>query len=149
MKKRNPTSYLIAATALLCFGGSCRNETAKPQQRVQAEGIDAAPDSESYLLEVEEYAAFKVGKKKHDILSELHWKGNVEEIAEIEGKVVTAISYGLYGGPHSEDPRAAVVWAIFVDDKFDKFVEPPQWGRMPYRMGDHRRLLKAFQAAPV
>lgn len=111
--------------------------------------IDAELTSANYLLTPEDYDEFRPGRPKDEILKALQWWGNFEEATEYKGKSVSAISYGLFGGPFSD--RGIAIWAIFVDDKFEKFVRWPEWddGPLKIKIGDHRMLIRAVESEPV
>ena len=61
--------------------------------------------SADYMLSDEDYDVFRPGKSKDEILGGLHWRGNLEMATEHKGCIVCAISYGVFGGPFSQDPR--------------------------------------------
>jgi hypothetical protein len=100
------------------------------------------------LLSPKDYETFRPGRSKDDILKDVQWRGNFEMATEYKGKIVSAISFGLFGGPFSSDGGDSV-WAIFADDKFQKFVRWPVWGDEPIKVGDFRRLIRAVESEPV
>lgn len=105
--------------------------------------------SADYVLSASDFDAFFPGRPKDELLKDLEWKGNLEMAAEIGANSVCAISYGLFGGPFSSDPRAEVIWAIFIDDKFVKFVGLPDWSNFPIEVGDFSNLVQAVESDAV
>ena len=116
--------------------------------------------SAHYCLDPGDFKAFRPGRLKTDILKDVQWRGDLEEATEYKGKSVSAIIYGLLGGPYS---HGDVVWAVFVDDKFEKFV---QWPKRevevvvdkngerhshvkPIKIGDFRHLIRAVESEPI
>lgn len=94
---------------------------------------DADPASAHYLLSAVDLEKFQPGGTKREILEGLNWRGNFSFATEDQGTSVTAISFGLTREKYSEskdivrsaDGADEVVWAVFIDDKFVKFVSPP------------------------
>lgn len=117
------------------------------ESRNEDRHVDAELASTTYLLGPEDYEKFQPGKSKGDILEDVQWRGNFEMATEFKGNSISAISYGVFGGPFSGG--GDIVWAIFVDDKFQKFVEWPEWGEGPIKIGDFRRLIRAAESEPL
>lgn len=105
--------------------------------------------SSTYLLSPDDVANFRSGRLKDEILNNVHWRGNFEMATEYEGHEVCAISFGLFGGIFGDDSRGITLWAVFVDDKFQKFVKWPEWNEKPLKVGEFRELLGAMQGEPV
>ena len=85
-------------------------------------------DSASYCLVPGDLDRFQPGRAKNDILKDVKWRGVLYMAAQHDGRVVCAIVYELLPGG-AYDNGGVCVWAIFVDDKFVKFVKQPQ--RLP------------------
>jgi hypothetical protein len=107
------------------------------------------PSSSDYVLSAGDVEQFRSGRPKDEILEDVHWRGNFEMGTEHDGHDVCAISFGLFGGPFGEDPRGTIVWAVFVDDKFQKFVEWPEGNEEPLKVGEFSELILALQGKPV
>ncbi|MGO8690553.1 MAG: hypothetical protein ACLQLG_13100 [Thermoguttaceae bacterium] len=129
--------------------------------RGKTSNLHTKPASADYCLDASDIEKFRPERSKNDILKDVQWGGDFEEATEYEGKNVSAISYGLFGGPYRVGGRA--VWAIFVGDKFKKFVRWPEWDQeeviddsgkrrsraKPIKIGDFRRLIRAVESKPV
>ena len=114
----------------------------------QEQHAENEPASADYRLESADCEKFQPGRPKDDVLEDVQWRGNLEMAAEYNGKSVSAISYGILGGPFASG-GGDVVWALFVDDKFEKFVEWPEWGGGPIKVGDFDELVRAVESEPV
>ena len=115
-------------------------------------GVRAEQQSASALLSSSDYAAFAPGRSKTEILNKLNWRGNFQTATKYKGKSVTAISYGLHGGPLSSN--GCEIWAVFIDDKFERFVKPPpgdpEWAKTPrFEIGDFGYLIRATESDAV
>jgi len=70
---------------------------------------------------------------------------------EFHESTIAAISYGLNGGPLNND--GSEIWAIFVDDHFEKFVRPPagdpEWGSKGIEVGDFTWLISSVNAKSI
>jgi hypothetical protein len=129
--------------ALSCFHGCREASGGKEDKSAQAD-----PPSANYLIESNDYQAFRAGRSMDDILKEIQWRGNFQEAGEHKGNRIYAISYGLLGGPFKSG-GGTVVWAIFVNEKFEKIVDWPDWDGKPIEIGDHRRLIKATESEAI
>jgi hypothetical protein len=109
----------------------------------------AEPTSADYLLSPGDVENFRSGRLKGEILGDIHWRGNFEMGTQYDGHDVCAISFGLFGGPFGEDPRGTILWAVFVDDKFQKFVKLPEGSEKPLKVGEFRELILALHGEPV
>jgi len=68
----------------------------------------------------------------------------------LDGRGVSAISFGIFGGPHDDThPAGGVICAIFVDDKFEKFIRWPHRPKKPMAIGDFSWLIEALDAPEV
>ncbi|MEX0702039.1 MAG: hypothetical protein WD069_08080 [Planctomycetales bacterium] len=128
-------------------GGGAGADAAAPQ--AQPEKEPARLQSADYVLVPADYEKFRKGRPMEEILKDLHWWGNFAEAGEIEGKNVSAISFGLFGGP-SQLPHGMFVWAIFVDGRFEKFVRwPDSPPGLTAKVGEHPRLVQGYKAEAV
>jgi hypothetical protein len=135
----------------------CGRTFSEPEQhaptsnRINGDGLEEnmsdKESSGSYVLEPEDYDKFQPGRPKGEILTDIHFYGNYEMGTTYEGKRVEAISFGLLGGPFSN--IGDIVWAVFIDDKFQKFVQWPEWGVNPVKLGDFERLIRAVNSDPI
>lgn len=102
---------------------------------------------------------FRPGRPMIDIMAEIQWRGNFEQAVELGSGSLTAISYTLLPLDSRRGKGGEVVWAIFRDEKFEKFVAWPKWDMelvehegnrwsraRPIRLGDFLRLLNADQS---
>ncbi len=107
--------------------------------------------SASCLLAPADYAKFSPGKSKKEILQDLQWRGNFEMSTRHDGHDICAIDYGINGGFLSDND--ADVWAIFIDGKFEKFVEPPAWDKAwdntKLKIGNFDWLIRATESPSV
>ena len=161
-------SVLTVALIAGCTGANDKKPEGRKMDRKNAVGPRSERASPNRLLCGNDYEAFRPGRLKRAILGDVQWRGNFEMACEHQGKSVSAISYGLLASDCSEglerDANAEkdVVWAIFVDDKFVKFVEWPPSEMEEYdyegtkasrpkaiRVGDCRCLIRAAEGKPV
>ena len=120
--------------------------------------------SAHYCLKAGDIEKFRPGRSKSDILNDTQWRGDFEAAAEYQGDSVSAIYYGLFGGPRRAGGSS--VYAIFIDDKFEKFVQWPGWDKQelvetvddygqrrshpkPIKTGNFRCLIRLVESAPV
>ena len=102
----------------------------------------------SYVLSAEDYGTFVPGGERDEILAALHSKGNFEMSAVIDEQEVTGISFGIVSTPF--DGPGQLLWAVFIDGKFSKFVKwPANWTKDPIPVGDFSRLVAAMDAEAV
>jgi hypothetical protein len=73
-------------------------------------------------LDLTEMQSFRPGRSKAEILKEIHWVGNFEMATEDHGKTLAAMSFNVCV---EDQVFGDFLWAIFVDDKFVKFVDSP------------------------
>lgn len=104
--------------------------------------------SADYILSDEDLSAFQKGRLKEDILADVHWCGNLDMATLYDGKAISGIGYGVFGGPFSDDPRGKYVWAIFIDDKFEKFIVP-DFDTKKRKFGDFNNLIRAVAAESI
>jgi len=121
--------------------------------RVQAIGNGSGKSdhdviSADYVLKDEDLSAFQKGRLKNEILDDVHGYGNLDMATLYNGKAILGIGYGIFGGPFSsDDPRGKYVWAIFIDDKFEKLIVAE--AKYPKKFGDFDSLIQAIEADPI
>ena len=104
---------------------------------------------------------FRSGRARREILEDLHWRGVAVEMIDCNGTEICAITYNVDPDGPEGMHCGVTVHAIFVDNKFVKFI---QWltdpedvplagsGRpvlRPLKVGDCLRLTRAVEAIPV
>ena len=151
------SNFRLLILAVFCVSAGCvaNNENqAKDAGSKQKDAPRVHEDGRSIsaLVVSADYRVFQPGRSKTEILNELRWRGNLEMAAEYKGTSISAIDFGLHGGPFSGD--GGEIWAIFVDDKFEKFVEPPPgdpaWSERPrIEIGDFGYLFSAAKSKSV
>jgi hypothetical protein len=162
-----PVLQPIAPLALLflCVVGCAEPSGTKPgnghMDREDTSSVPTKLASAHRLLGPNDIKAFRPGRSKADILNDVQWRGNFEEATAYKGKSISAISYALASeSPENEGPD--VLWAIFINDNFEKFVQWPKgetevidykgtpWSRpKPSKVGDFGRLIRAADSPPV
>ena len=68
--------------------------------RGKTSNLHTKPASADYCLDASDIEKFRPERSKNHILKDVQWGGDFEEATEYEGKNVSAISYGLFGGPY-------------------------------------------------
>ncbi len=125
-KKRR---IILGQTALLALMFTCLAGCSEPNDkksggeqvdRGKTSSLNTELTSAHNCLDVGELEKFRPGRPKRDILKDIQWRGHFLMASTYKGKSVCAIAYKVL----SDDPSSGeeVVWAIFVDDKFVKFV---------------------------
>ena len=119
-------------------------------EREEQEGQTKAEiASVDYFLGPEDFKKFIPGRSRDEILKDVQWRGNFEMATEYHGDEVSAISFGLFGGVFGSDSRGTILWAIFVGDKFQKFVKWPERNEKPEKLSEFSVLLRAVEGEPV
>lgn len=149
---------LLALIAVYCLGCSA---DAPPASKSRKIGEDAECLSENRLLSRSKFGSFQKGRLLDAVLNDVRFSGNFEMAARHDGKWISAISYALFSVDARND-GGEVVWAIFVDDRFEKFVRWPKWEMVdvtvdgavrsrPKRMnvGNFDRLIRALQSPAI
>lgn len=106
-------------------------------------------------ISVADLAKFKKGRTKSDVLKDVQWRAGYVRAGKCDGEAVMAVTYTLLADP-ADLRRHETYHAIFVDGKFEKFIEwlPDEMEEVPYRgtvwrrpkptkVGDCRWLIKA------
>ena len=161
------SSYIAIALTCALLSGCAETGGAEPAKKQSANQIDPDVPSGHRILSARDIAEFKPGRSTDEILKSIQWRGNFEMGCEHNGKGLVAISYGLTREDYLKSPSIVlspeseeeVVWAIFVGDKFVKFVEWPEWLSNPAlgnkaegthtTIGDYDRLTKALESKPL
>lgn len=130
----------------------------------QSGDVQTSPEqmSVSWLLAYEEWQLFQKGKNAELILEDIQWRGNFEEAAQLSDKVVSTINFGVLPAEVSEGDERDSVLAVFIEGKFDKFVQPPACEMetvdfegtpasriKPRKISDTSRLEKAVASSPL
>jgi hypothetical protein len=117
--------------------------------------------STSFYLTGGDLGEFRPGRRKHEVLRNVQWRGHFDMATTCDGKPVVTITYELLAEPQRSD-RGKVVTAIFVNDRFVKFIswlpgdmeevdyEGTKWRRpKPNKLGDCTSLVRAMKAEPL
>lgn len=144
---RRAAGLALVTSILPCVGPPAAAQD--PQTRlVTPPPVDAAADSASDELNVDELDLFRPGRPMDEILRELRWRGNFEMAAEVDGKPVAAVSFTVRPVRRTEVGEG--VWAVFVADRFEKFVKPePRDHKHSIPIGTFPPLRAASGAPPV
>jgi hypothetical protein len=78
-------------------------------------------DSVSAEFHISQIDKFLQGRPMDEILRDLHWAGNFEMATEQNGKTLAVISFDIR--PTKPCRYNKTLWAVFVDDRFVKFVD--------------------------
>ena len=167
-------SFLHLATLMFACLEGCGKVADKDLGGGQAQGGDkgelakklSSMNSANWYLGVGDLDEFQAGRSKSALLRDVQWRGWLYMAAEYKGKTVSEIMYSLL----SDDPSrhtGVSAYAIFVDDKFVKFVKPPPvlpgdqeivgysksgapFSRpKPLKAGDDRFLIRAMDSEAV
>lgn len=138
---------LIIGTSLSGCG-DLKNREPLRMANVKADSEDMDPDaiSADYILSDKDLSVFQIGRLKQEILDDIHGVGNLDMACLRNEKEIGAIGYGVFGGPFSDDSRGNYVWAIFIDDKFEKLVVPEF--KKPTTLGNFDSLEQAIKSEP-
>ena len=121
----------------------------------------ASGNSANHYLLAADLDKFQVGRSKAELLEDLQWRGEFLMTSEHQGQSVTVIMYDVMP-LHVERTSGVSAWAVFVDNKFAKFVDHqrllpedkvyvrPNDGRpKPLKAGDDRYLVRAINDDPL
>ncbi len=113
----------------------------------QAQGLDRHPindDGQPKVLSIHrllgrsDYEEFRAGRSKIQILSSVQWRGNFEMGCRDNSNKIYGISFEFFSNRPTE-AWGEPAWAIFVNEKFVKFVRWPKRKmkdvRVPYKGG--------------
>jgi hypothetical protein len=141
---------LGAACISGCVAKSENEQNSESTNQTDSHAARDGRPSASALLTPADYAVFQTGKTKTEILKALQWRGNFLMATEYKGQAVSAIRYGVCGGPFADGGDE--IWAVFADDKFVKFVRTPEWPKTwekRIEIGDFSWLIRAVDAGAV
>jgi hypothetical protein len=132
---------------------------------------DAAPANRStdlpsghYLLLPDDLKHFQPGRATDDVLKDVRWRGNFKLASDFDGHAVSGIYFevAFLEGQKEAGSDGEALYAIFVDDKFVKFVRwfPDEMIQIPYEgstrsefkpitIGDIDWLIRAGEAKPA
>jgi hypothetical protein len=170
-------SILLVLT-LAGLGGCTRSNDEKPVAARAGQGNERVDQGKSSVARAEASSAncyltdrdfnkFRSGRSMDDVLKDVQFRGNFDAAAIYEGKDAYSITYFLL--PRGATNAEAGEWlsAIFVDNKFTKFVKPPpslpdeeeeyydlaykrKMRRLkPIKVGDRRFLIRAVESPPI
>jgi hypothetical protein len=126
-----------------------------------AKAVDAPLDSAHGYLAIADLDKFQPGRSRSDILKDLHWRADSVEMADCKGRALCAITYGLLSDGQQRDECKVFLHALFVNNKFVKFIDwLPNVEEVPYhgttrsiskrvRVGDCSWLSRAVEAKPM
>ncbi|MHB0956852.1 MAG: hypothetical protein ACYC0X_13020 [Pirellulaceae bacterium] len=132
-KKRQsvPPQCFALSLMFICLAGCAKagDKNAGGQQARGGEMSDLSEtlsslNSASCRLTLDHLDKFQPGRPKSAILKDVQWRGDFYMASEYKGKAVCAIIYELVSDALHGNGGVSM-WAIFVDDKFAKFVKPP------------------------
>lgn len=159
---------LVSAPLVGCERAQGNKPANQHMNRDIADGIHDTRSSLHRLLTSNDLTKFRPERAKDDILKDIQWRGNFEMATEFDGNHICAISFGLTAKEYSEGMERRptceqkVLWAIFCNDVFIKFVEWPgmemeedelqgtKASRVkPSTAGDFTRLKAASNSEPI
>lgn len=129
-----------------CGESNINNPANKTPSKHGTDKLTLKSNSANYLLGPDDYKYFTPGRSLAEVLNDVQWRGNFECATEYKGRHVTAITYGVLGGYLSDHGTA--IFAIFVDEKFKKFVRWPI-GQEKIRIGDFGMLIRLLESDPA
>ena len=172
-----PGWSVLLVLILVFFGGRTSLSAEKPaDNRVdhgKSGGLDGELISADYGLHPSDLDKFRPGRSKADVLKEVQWRGNFKAATTYKGKSVCGIMYflmpeGQYGNELCKGGGELLI-AIFIDDKFAKFVkwadcqpdeleefydpdfkgEGNQLRLKLIKVGDYSRFIREVESAPI
>jgi hypothetical protein len=157
----------ILPAVISVYASGCAEHYGAAQEDNDAHRIGAKKDNDAELrsahclLGPNDVMEFRQGRSKTDILKVIQWRGDFGMTGPYEAGSATAISYVLFSkGPGGEGGEPS--FAIFVDDKFAKFIKwfPFERIQVPYEgttasrykpipVGDISWLIRAVNGEPI
>jgi hypothetical protein len=110
--------WLLGVTLLL---GGCEYGEKSPDNRLDLVKAVEVIGPHPYLATVD-LNKFQVGRSRSAILADLQWRSGSVSAGEIQGKRVFAMTY-VYTGDGSTKGPTVTFDALFLDNKFEKFVQ--------------------------
>ncbi|WP_231742831.1 hypothetical protein [Polystyrenella longa] len=109
------------------------------------------------MLVEKDFKHFQAGRPKREILEDVQWRGDFIISTEHDEEAVAIISYGLCresllttevveNTPHEIEES---LWAIFVADRFVKFILPPKGDGKQQEVNDFSWYLQSLKFEPV
>lgn len=166
-----PRVALLLPLMFMCLAGCAKPNGEKPINECPANGeksfTHSKYNSANYYLTARDIDEFRPGKLMGDVLVTIQWRGNFETSTTYKGKSVCSIMYFLLPRGATNVDAGEWLWAIFIDDKFVKFVRSPpalpdemeeyydrayernRCRLKPISMGDCRFLIRAVESAPI
>lgn len=126
--RRTPLVCRILLMLIIVYSGGCANGGSEQQKEGGTNGGGATSSDQTdlssahYFLSAADMEAFRPGRKGTEILEDLEWRGNFFMACTHNGSELSAVAYKLVPSISSADD-GRVVFAIFTDDRFEKFVE--------------------------
>jgi hypothetical protein len=151
-------ALVMLLSAFTAFSGCSERGAQEAGREVREAQVEPASTEERMatratageLLGLKDLTDFERGKAMTDILKEVEWRGNLQMATEYKGKGLASIGYAVATEPIGEGAIGDAFWAIFVDDKFEKFVSWPSWSNNPtFKLGDFSLLIEASESEPL
>lgn len=109
------------------------------------------------LLIKGDFKYFQAGRQKAQILDDIQWRGSFIVSTRRDDHRVTIILYNLVEQDkltpelvlNAWNEIEESVWAIFIDEKFVKFVRPPEGLEEPTKIDDFSWYLQSIEFEPV
>jgi hypothetical protein len=141
--KVNIFSHVMVYITILPLMFTCIEGCVKSEKKIkegeQAELIKVADfmkmPSANYYLTLGDLKYFQPGRIKDDILNDIQWRGKFWIACKHEDKTICAILFFIIPDDPNITDDGELVWAVFIDNKFEKFVSGG-WGeseKVPYR----------------
>lgn len=111
-------------------------------------GNEASQNSASDLLLTADFPVFEKGRPIEEVQKQLHWRGTLQMATFRNGVPMVVVEYGIAGGLMSDQGKN--LWAIFIDNKFERFVDWPGSNPfIPRAADDFSHLFAAANAKPI
>lgn len=171
-KSRMIPGLVVLLVVTLAYLAGCAESNGKKSGGEQVDrGKTSFPHSElssaNYYLTADDLDKFRPGRLMGDVLRDVQWRGNFKTATTHKGKSICSITYFLLPRGATNGHAGEWVLAIFIDDKFVKFVklQPALPDEMeeyydrkykrsrlrlkPIKVGDCRFLIRAVESAPI
>jgi hypothetical protein len=124
-------SLFMASACLVCLGCAKTGGDEQKGGNLDRGGKAAiSPQrpllSADYSLRGGDLDKFRPGRLIDDVLKDVQWRGNFQMAATYKGQSLCSIMYFLLPDGATTISKGHWVLAIFIDDKFTKFVELPE-----------------------
>ncbi len=126
-------SFLLVAIA-----GCAKSSAEEPEKNgVEPEipnDLNTPLDSANYYLAFTDLDRFRPSRSRLEILGDLRWRVASVRMAYCKGKAVSALTYQILSSAAQTDKGSIWVHALFVDNKFEKFIHwLPDVEQVPYQ----------------